>query len=208
MKKLFMGMGVATVFLAANAFGVTIEVVGACGSFANTAQNNSPLTGTISCPSAAALGIVGTVTGEFIVYDSDFSNPNLATETAVTNWAFSGGALSFATDTTTSTESGGTSTPATSTGGHAFTLASLDSFNNLIKAGFDDTVTSSFGAISVNYTNTSTVNTAVALTGYAQIVYTGSNLTVTTPEPVSMALLGSGLVALSCLRRRKSNSVR
>jgi len=213
MKKLLMGVGLATVLLASNAFGVTlIQVVGNCGKFNNGSDTNAAVTGSFTCPTAAALGITGTITGEFVVYDSDFSNPDTLTETAVTNWAFTASPLSgiaFGADTTTSTEGtgagSGTSTTATSSMGNAFQAAVLDSFGNLIKAGFDNTVSTPFGTVTANYTNQSTVGTAVGLTGYLQVVYQGSNLVVGTPEPISMVLFGSGLIAISVLRRRKSS---
>jgi len=209
MKKLLTGMGLATVLLAGNAFGALIEVVGSCGPTFINSPGTTQIQNSFSCPSAAALGINGTVTGEFIVYESGFSSAQGSAETDVTNWAFTGGTLGFATDTTTNTETSpgsGTSAQAVSTAGNTFVGFQVDSFGNPIQPGFENTVTSPFSAITVNYTNQSTVGSSAVLTGYAEVVYSGSNLTLTTPEPVSMVLFGSGLVAVALVRRRKSNS--
>ncbi len=197
--KILAGLAFAAFMIAGNAFGGVAYVVGTCGTFSNPAPN-SPLTGTWVCPTAASLGISGslTVASEFVSYDSDYSNGLNSSVTTVTKWAFSGAGLAFAADTTTSTGSG-SSGPAVSSDG--LTLNPFQVLPPVLLAGFYNNA-SSFGTVTVNWTNSATVGSAIQATGYAQIVY-DYNTPNTSPEPVSMLLFGTGLLTLSLVGRKK-----
>jgi hypothetical protein len=197
--KVLAALAFAALMTVGSASATTYYVVGTCGSFNNPAPN-SPTTGSWTCPTAASLGITGalTVASEFINYNSDYSSGLAGIVTAVTNFSFSGATLAFSTDTLTST-GGSNSNPATSTDG--LTINQLQSLPPIVLAGFYD-VASTFGTVTVNYTNQATQGSALQATGYAQVVY-DYNVTSGTPEPVSMLLFGSGLLAVSIVGRRK-----
>ena len=199
--KILTGLAFAALMFLGNASAATFYVVGTCGSFSNPAPN-SPLTGSWVCPTAASLGITGslTVASEFLNYDSDYSNGLNSSVTTVTRWTFSGATLAFTADTTTSS-GGSNSNPAVSTDG--LTLNPLTTaLGPVVLAGFYDTV-SGFGTPTVNWTNQATTGSALQATGYAQVVYDYNVITTTgTPEPVSMLLLGAGLLAVSFAGRK------
>jgi hypothetical protein len=197
--KVLAALAFAALMTVGSASATTYYVVGTCGSFNNPAPN-SPTTGSWTCPTAASLGITGalTVASEFINYNSDYSSGLAGAVTTVTNFSFSGATLAFSTDTLTST-GGSNSNPATSTDG--LTINQLQSLPPIVLAGFYD-VASTFGTVTVNYTNQATQGSALQATGYAQVVY-DYNVTSGTPEPVSMLLFGSGLLAVSIVGRRK-----
>ena len=67
-------------------------------------------------------------------------------------------------------------------------------------AGFYDNVNSPFGTVTVNYTTT--ITDASGLAGYVEVVY-AYNTTATTPEPVSLMLCGTGLLALALFAQRR-----
>jgi hypothetical protein len=199
--RIFAGLAFAAFMMVANVSAATMYVVGTCGTFSNPAPN-SPLSGTWVCPTAASLGITGSITlaSEFVSYDSDYSNGLNASVTTVTKWSFTGAGLAFATDTTTST-GGGNSSPAISSDG--LTLNPFVSLPPVLLPGFYNNVGIPFGTVTVNWTNQATVGSAIQATGYAQIVYDYNTVVAGTPEPVSMLLLGSGLLAVSLIGRKK-----
>jgi hypothetical protein len=221
--KIFAGIAVAGLMIVGNAFGAATFIAGNCYTAGNAFgfSNPSPngvITGTWVCPSFASLetafGISNSnivLASEFVNYNSDYSNGEAASVTVVSNYALSGAALAFLSDTLTSTGSGNSS-PAVSTDG----LTPLNGVNpaipvgnhlnsgdpTVLLGGFYDNVTGAFGTVTINFTNQATVGSAVQTTGYAQVVY-DYNVTSATPEPVSMALFGGGLLALSLIGRKK-----
>jgi len=206
--KILAGLALAAFMMVGSASATTYYVVGTCGSFTN---NGSSLSGTWTCPTAASLGITGglTVASEFVNYESDWSSALTNNVNYSTQFAFTGATLAFANDTVTSTCaasgcSNGSAGPVSTDG---LSLNALTNNPNgwqtggTVLAGFYDAV-SSFGTITVNWTNTANSGSALAATGYAQVVY-DYNVTSSTPEPVSMFLLGGGLLGVSLLGRRK-----
>jgi hypothetical protein len=220
--KVFAGIAFAGLIVS-NAFGAATFIAGNCYTatptfgFSNPAPNNL-LTGQWVCPSFATLeadfGISGSnivLASEFVNYNSDYSNGEATTVVDVSNYSLSGAGLQFLADTLTST-GGGNSTPAVSTDG----LTPLNGLNpaipvgnqvnltdpTVLLSGFYDNVTGAFGAVTINFTNQATTGSALQTTGYAQVVY-DYNVTSSTPEPVSMALFGGGLLALSLIGRKK-----
>jgi hypothetical protein len=199
--KVLAGLAIAAFMIVGNVSAAGVQyVVGTCGTFSNPAPN-SPLSGTWVCPTAASLGITGSLTlaSEFVSYNSDYSNGLAASVTTITNWAFSGAGLAFATDTTTSTGSGNSS-PAVSSDGLA--LKAFAVLPPVLLPGFYNNA-SSFGTVTVNWTNQATVGSAIQATGYAQVVYDYNTAVAGTPEPVSMLLFGTGLLAVSLIGRKK-----
>jgi hypothetical protein len=188
--------------LAINASAATYYVVGTCGSFSNGFPNPTT-SGTWVCPTADSLGVNGglTVASEFLSYNSSYSSGLDSTVTTQTTWAFSGAGFAFNADTTTST-GGSVANPAVSTDG--LTLNPLTSLPPTVLAGFYNTV-STFGTPTVNWTNQATTGSALQATGYAQVVYDYNIVQTTgTPEPVSILLLGAGLLVLSQVKRKAS----
>jgi len=200
--KIFAGLALAALSIGSSAFGATFYVVGTCGSFNESFTNTPPDggSGTWVCPSAASLGVSGslTVASEFLVYDSDYSSGLSPTVTTVTNWTFSGATLAWTTDTTTTTGTSGSNSYTSAQGATVNPLATLPP---TVLAGYYDTI-SGFGTPTVNWTTQATVGSALQGTGYAQVVY-DYNVTSATPEPFSMVLLGGGLLALSVVGRKK-----
>jgi hypothetical protein len=198
--KIFAGLAIAAMMMVANASATTFYVVGTCGSFNNPAPN-SVLTGTWVCPTAASLGVTGSlsVASETIVYSSDYSNGLASSVVDVTNFTFSGATLAFAADTVTST-GGSISGGPISTDGLVYN--NLTNLPPVVLAGFYDSSASLGSTVTVNWTNQSTVGSALENTGYAQVIY-DYNVTSSVPEPVSMLLFGGGLLALSVIGRRK-----
>jgi hypothetical protein len=202
--KLLINLAFAALMVG-NASATTYYVVGTCGTFSeppSTTPANSG-SGTFVCPTAASLGVTGslTVASEFVDYDSDYSSGLSTTVTTVTNWTFTGATFAWGADTTTVTGTGG-SNSYTSTQG-----ASLNPLTNLppiVLAGFYDNV-SAFGTPTISWTTQATVGSAVAGTGYAEVIYDYNVISggSGTPEPVSMLLLGTGLAAIFLLRTRR-----
>jgi hypothetical protein len=210
--KILAGLALAAFMMVGNASALTYYVVGTCGTFQNNNDvQGSVVTGTWTCPTAASLGITGslTVASEFVNYTSDWATATSNNVNFNTQYTFTGATLAFANDTVTSTCvstgcSNGSAGPVSTDG---LSLNPLTNNPNgwqtggTVLAGFYDAV-SSFGTITVNYTNTDVSGAALSASGYAQVVY-DYNVTSSTPEPISMFLLGGGLLGVSLLGRRK-----
>jgi hypothetical protein len=207
--KILAGLALAAFMMVGDASAAVYYVASVCGSFSSGANGSNPVvSGTWVCPSAATLGVTGSlsVASEFLAYSSDYSNGEVTPVTDQTTYTFTGATLTFAADTVTST-GGSISNGPVSTDGLTYNSNNTNTPNGwqpgpTVLAGFYDTVTG-FGTVTVGYTNNAT-GTTLADTGYAEIVY-DYNFTVSsgTPEPMSMILFGGGLLAISLVGRKK-----
>lgn len=207
--KIFAGLAVAACLMVSSASAATFYAVGLCETaggvfgFNNPNPNSPPISGSWTCPTAASLGITQLVTSEFVVYDGDYSSGLNTPVTEITNFslaALGGASFAFGTDTITTT---GTASSASIT----CISGTFNQSTNLppgLLAGCYDNATSGTlgGGATVLYTNTFTAGTALQGTGYAEIAYDYS-VTTGSPEPVSMLLLGGGLLSLSIIGRKK-----
>lgn len=207
--KILAGLAVAACMMVSSASAATLYVVGLCetagGTFGFTNPNpNTPISGSWTCPTAASLGVSPTVTSEFIVYDGDYSSGLTTPVTETTNFGLTGlGGANFAFATDTITTTGQSSS-------QSITCVSGGTFNQstnlppgVLSGCYDNATSGTLGAgATVLYTNTFNSGTALSGTGYAEIVYDYS-VTSGTPEPVSMLLLGGGLLGLSIIGRKK-----
>lgn len=191
-----------------------IYYAGMCGDFfaGNFSGPPNAVSGSWTCPSAASLGVSGPLSGEFLVYDSDYSNGLAPDVTTVTNWTFSGADFAFSTDTTTVTGDGFAGAPVSSDG------LSFNSYMNLppgVLAGFYDIVdnTSGFGTPVVQFSSSPTVGSAIESTGYAEVVYFVGTDSAPVPEPSGpIPIVIGGVIAMLLARARlkslaKSRSV-
>jgi len=208
--KLIAGLGLAALMVVGNASATTIvQVALPTGSYnANTTGNTGSGTFTFSSEN---FGILSTITSVQLVYETDYATiVNSNGLTIVSTFTPNGANMSTDTLTTTyvnqSTENY-VSTIGTPT--FTFQQQSSDSNGAAISAGFGQTIAVSgqggiYGAFSVNWASTVTGGAAGSGTTLAEIVYTYSTSSAGgTPEPVSMVLFGSGLLAVSLIGRKK-----
>ena len=196
--KILAALALGAAVFAAPASATTVYGVGLCGIFGNPLPNNT-LNGSWTCPTPANLGIVQPLVGEFIVYNSDYSNGVTPSVTETTQFTFTTGAtLQWTSDILTTTGTSN-SNPATCSSG-ATLNPSTTAFGPLTLAGcYGNAIAGFGGSVTVNYTNSFLTGNAVQGTGYSEIVYVYNTTIPSTPEPVSMVLLGSGLLGFSLL---------
>jgi hypothetical protein len=189
--KTLAGIALTGFLIAGHASAGTIYLQGLCGLF--TASGS----GAFVCPTYASLGGTVPVAAEFLVEDSNYAIGANTSASLVTNFSYSGGPAQFTTDTVTST-----GTPGTSGTPSSLNLGSIQPPNATTGAfaGFYDNVNSPFGTVSVAYTTT--ISNASGLAGSVQVVY-AYNTPTTTPEPVSLMLCGTGLLALALFAHRR-----
>jgi hypothetical protein len=186
----------AALMMTISASAATIVSV-SCGSFDFGGTGGS---GTFVCPTLSSIDNGGTPIAEEIIYNQDYSNGLANPTTTQTIFGFSAGAAN-ASDTLTST-GGSSSNPATSGDGAAFVALSVGPPAE--PAGFVDLYTTISNAITVTYTNSYVAGSSLATTGFAQLVFSyNPAVQGSAPEPGSMMLLGSGLVAAGILGRKK-----
>jgi hypothetical protein len=189
--KMLAGIALTGFLIAGHASAGTVYLPALCGLFVAAGS------GTFACPTYASLGGTAPVAAEFLVEDSNYAIGANTSASLVTNFSYSGGPAQFTTDTVTST-----GTPGTSGIPSSLNLGSFEPPNAITGAyaGFYDNVNSPFGTVTVNYTTT--ITNASGLAGYVQVVY-AYNTPATTPEPVSLVLCGTGLLALALFAQRR-----
>jgi len=180
-------------------------IVATCGSF-----NTAGVSGQWICPTVASLLPGGSILQtEYIVYSSDYSSGLASTVTEQTLYGFTGigtGSLAWANDNDQA--SGGSSS------GGQTSVTQGAPFNNLISgppvilAGFYDNVSGVSGTtglnVTVGYTNSFIAGSALNTSGYAQEVITFTT-PGGTPEPGTLFLMGSALVGVGLIRRRRKS---
>jgi hypothetical protein len=202
--KILAGLTFAGFMMVVSASAATVDIAVLCGTD-GTLKPAGTTSGQFICPSFASLGIGGGVTlaSEFIDYNNDYSigGVNGATVQTVFNF-LSGSPLQYATDTLTST-GGANSNPATCTSILGGPVNPQQTINGaVVPVGCTNTVGSPYGVVTINYTQSVTAGSATSATLDAYVVF-DYNTSTTTPEPVSMLLMGGGLLALSFIGRKR-----
>jgi len=191
----YFALAAAALVMTVSASATTVTAF--CQSFSNGTGGGS---GTLTCPTFGTIDGGGTVTGATMIFLSDYSNGLSSTVTEVTNFTFSGGSLTITSDNVTTT---GTSSSSSYSDTAGATLVAFGAETSTSLAGFLDGInsTSNSTQIVAAYTNTITSGSVVAGTGYTELILTYTPNS--TPEPGSMMLLGSGLLAAGLIGRKK-----
>jgi hypothetical protein len=216
--KVLAGLALAALAFVGSASANTYTVVVPCGSFTNNnppgfVTSGSTLSGTLSpnpCGGINVSGVAGisSISG-FLLLDNDMSSVQTNNDSTQTVYTITGSTVAISPVTlNTSTPDGITTTY---TCGGAGVYAGPYLLNGaLIPAGCNTngdaltglSISAANPGLTIAYANSVISGTMVAATGYADIVYTYTTVSGT-PEPVSMLLFGSGLLAVSLIGRKK-----
>ncbi len=202
--------------VAGSASAATVTVVFTCGTisdpinFGTNPPSNPGASGTFSCQGTSGLGAFSSISGA-VLYDSDYSNgaATPVNETATFAITLPGGWTAVTTSDTVTTTGGGNSTGPVSSNATinaTFNNNSTLVSNGIVLPGFTDALTGiTAGVNSFNVAFSQTFNSGSALqgTGDVQVEYTYTTVSTGTPEPVSMLLFGTGLLAVSLAGRKK-----
>lgn len=171
-----------------------------------------PQAATISC-AAVSLGSLSSISG-YLLYSSDYTSGFNAPVTEVSTYTFAGAGETFAGgagDTITTTGLFFSTQEASSAFGCTNGQACWDG-QNLglgLGPGFHDNILTGLSltgnevTIGGTYGSSITGGAAQGVSGLVTVVYTYTATTTGTPEPISMLLFGSGLLAVSLLGRKK-----
>lgn len=190
-------------FMIVSASAATVDIEVSCGADGSLKPAGTTV-GQFVCPSFASLGIGGgaTVASEFLVYNNDYSIGQAVTTVQTVFNFTSGSPLQYATDTLSSSGNAN-SNPATCTSISGGSVTAQQTINGaVVPTGCYNTVGSPWGVVTVNYTQTVVAGGAVSATLNTEVVF-DYNVTSATPEPVSMLLMGGGLLGLSIIGRKR-----
>jgi hypothetical protein len=205
--KLLAGIGLAALMVAGNASATTIAVL----QSALYNQGQSPISGSFTFQSVN-FGPLSTITGVTLIYETDYTSPQIEPLQVVSTFIPNGNGM--AADSLTTNYISQTQEAYLDTAGLTFvtepngTVASngvgiVSGFNDVVTAGLPQTG-GIYGSFAVAYTSSITQGQAVGASAEVEVLYTYTTSSAGgTPEPVSMILFGSGLLAVSLVGRKK-----
>ena len=175
-----------------------------CGNFSASSLNGVGVAGSLASGSIAcgsfSIGGGNTISAEQLVFQTDYTSGNIATNTTTATW---GSPISISSNTVS-----GSVTSATYTAG---ALAACVSSNCDVINSASYFVTGNLGVtafnagFSVTYADVLTAGQVSTVSGnlYELVTYAQQQ---TTPEPTSFILMGAGLGLVGLLRRRAARS--
>jgi len=209
--RIFAGIVVASLALACSASAG--QVVEFCGSFDNHAAfalNPPNATGSITCPGITGLGTLTSFSTQVLLFaDYSAGSPSFPTDSVVTDYQSTVSGF-----TQTWLEPSGqtnSNAPAACFNGSCVAAPPPAGFNNYFIQNTTETQVAAASSFAVNWINATggsaldgitTLGSVNDGTGVVWVVY-NYQVAGTTPEPVTMVLFGSGLIALSVIGRKK-----
>jgi hypothetical protein len=202
--KIFAGLAVAACMVVGSASAATFS------ENCMSSIGPPPQAATISC-AAVSLGALSSITG-YLLYSSDYTSGFNAPVTEVSTYSFTGtDTLAVSADTVTTTGQFNSTQQASAALGCTSGQACWDPQNNTLglPPGFHDTITGGLSltgneaTIGGSYSSVITGGAAQGVSGLITEVFTYTVQTTGSPEPVSMVLFGSGLLAFSLIGRKK-----
>jgi len=205
--KLLAGLGLAALMVAGNASATTIAVL----QSALYGNSGTTVAGTFTF-NAVNYGPLSTITGVTLIYETDYTGPQIEPLQVVSTYSPNGAGM--VNDTLTTNYVNQTSETYLDSAGLTFVTepnGTVASNGTAIVSGFQDVVSAGlpqtggiYGSFAVAYTSSITQGQAVGANAEVEVLYTYTTSSAGgTPEPVSMILFGSGLLAVSLVGRKK-----
>jgi len=209
--KILAGITLAALIAVGNLSATTIAVVQGNSNYGSFASPPSQTASGILNFSAVNFGALSTITGVTLILETDYTGPLSQPLQIVSTFTPNGSGQ--VNDTLTTNYINPTSESYTDTAGLTFVTqpnGTVSSNGVPIVSGFNMLtsslvgVTSAYGSFAIAYTSTITQGTTSGASVEAEVVYTYTTSSAGgTPEPVSMILFGSGLLAVSLIGRKK-----